>query len=173
MWAHHPAALCSWTVMDSMEGALCYYISLSLFSLSYRGTFWFSPSASQNQRSLHQMCAPCVGAQWCWHAVAALKVFVWMLDEKASQQFPTWCFETLQSNILHINEVNPMVFALCQRMTCFWIHIWTGAYMLNSVFEIILCFLFLGDNIPGCCYCQRYKNRKICKTSQSEYSIII
>lgn len=58
-------------------------------------------------------------------------------------------------------------------MTCISIHIWTGAYMLNSLLEMILCFLFLGDNISGCCYHQRYQNREICKTSQSEYSIII
>lgn len=32
---------------------------------------------------------------------------------------------------LYTNIVNPVVFALCQRMTCIWIHIWTGAYMLN------------------------------------------
>lgn len=45
--------------------------------------------------------------------------------------------------------------------------------MLKSVVEMILCFLFLGDNVPGCCYYQRYQNREICKTSQSEYAVII
>lgn len=32
---------------------------------------------------------------------------------------------------LYTNILNPVVFALCQRMTCIWIHIWTGAYMLK------------------------------------------
>ena len=39
---------------------------------------------------------------------------------------------------------------------------------LHVVLEMVLCFLFLGDNVPGCCRHQRYPDRKICKTSQSE-----
>lgn len=71
------------------------------------------------------------------------------------------------------NIINLHIALLCQMMTCIWIHIWTSAYMLNSVLDLISLFLFLGDNVPGCCYYQRYQNRKICQTSKSEFITVI
>lgn len=62
---------------------------------------------------------------------------------------------------------------LCQMMSCISIHIWTSAYMLNSVSNLISLFLFLGDNVPRYCYYQRYQNRKICQTSKSKFITFI
>lgn len=147
-------------------------LSLSLFlCLSHWGTFCFSPHCKNLGT-----CIKCVphasGLSHCWHALVDCKVLTCISKWKVVPALP-YPYVWRQSNICNTNKVNPIVFALCQRMTCIAIHIWTGAYILNSLLRLILCFLFLGDNISGCCYHQRYQNREICKTSQSEYSIII
>lgn len=87
-------------------------------SLSHWGTFWFPPHHKTSEA--YMKCVPHVSG--LHHSGSVCVIF------KLKKQFPTWCFAV---NILLTNKVNPIVFALCQKMTCIWIHIWTGAYMLN------------------------------------------
>lgn len=97
-------------------------------------------------------------------------------SECAPLKFPRWCFESLwcfSFYFLQTNKPNLHISLPRQPMTCIRIHIWTSAYMLNSVLDLIPLFLFLGDNVPGCCYYQRYQNRKICQTSKSEFITVI
>lgn len=107
---------------DARDGEDCFISSLSLF-LSLRPLL--VSTTSQNQWSLHEMCASCVWAQSCLHV--DLKSFMGILNGKSSCDVSRHCSQILSTQ----TKSNPIVFALCQRMTCMWIHIWTGAYMSN------------------------------------------
>lgn len=79
MWAHHPAAELQSTAQRSL-GRLC---CLSLYlPLSHWCTFSVRISASQNQRSLHRMCASCS---------CGLQMLMWNFPHR----FPKWCFKIM------------------------------------------------------------------------------
>lgn len=142
---------CSWTSMHSAVKTI--YVCCSL-SVSMRHLLLLTTSKKQKQQSLHRICASrCCGISFdtfphdAWRQCS--QVFFVRKRSKSSSFFSHFAKGWL---------VSESIFRLAP--TCS-IQYW----------KLFLCFLFLGDNIPGCCYYQRYQNRKICETSQSEFII--
>ncbi len=96
MWAHHPAALCSWTVMHSKEKTI---------SLSLRHLLVFT--TSQNQRSLHRMCTSCCVILKCsWEISSTVSHMMFQdvaVKSSSHKQSKSHSFCSLPKDDLYLN----------------------------------------------------------------------